>query len=95
MNATKVFLLVTSSSMAGLVLGGLFGCAAGLLTPDLFRDIIPWRNVEPIGVATFFGAVAGVLLGGGLGVFAVVVQLFSAFKLAKSPPDLSAGQSKV
>lgn len=60
--------------MAGMVMGGLFGLGAGKITPDFFRHIIPWQDVEPVGVATFFGATAGVLLGGSLGCFAVIIQ---------------------
>jgi hypothetical protein len=51
-----------------------FGFGAGKITPDFFRHIIPWQDVEPVGVATFLGATAGVLLGGGLGCFAIAIQ---------------------
>ena len=57
-----------------MVMGGLFGLGAGKITPDFFRHIIPWQDVEPVGVATFFGATAGVLLGGGLGCFAIIIE---------------------
>ena len=70
-----VFIIVTGCALAGMVLGGLFGFAAGSVTPDFFAHLIPWQDVEPVGVATFYGAVAGVLLGGGLGVFGILVQL--------------------
>ena len=40
----------------------------------IIAHIIPWQDVEPVGFATFAGATAGVLLGGGLGCFAVIVQ---------------------
>jgi hypothetical protein len=70
----QTFLVVTGCALAGMALGGLFGLAAGKITPDFFRHIIPWQDVEPVGVATFFGATAGVLLGGGLGCFGVVIQ---------------------
>lgn len=70
----QVFLIVTGCALAGMVLGGLFGFAAGEITPDFFRHIIPWQDVEPLGVATFFGAMIGVLLGGGLGCFGVLIQ---------------------
>lgn len=70
----RVFLVVTGCALAGMVMGGVFGFASGKIAPEFFRRIIPWQEVEPIGVATFFGATAGVLLGGGLGCFAVVVQ---------------------
>ena len=57
-----------------MVMGGLFGFAAGTITPQFFRRVIPWQEVEPVGVATFFGATAGVLLGGALGCFGIAVQ---------------------
>jgi hypothetical protein len=69
-----IFLVVTGCALAGMVMGGTFGFAAGKITPEFFRRIIPWQEVEPVGVATFFGATTGVLLGGGLGCFGIVVQ---------------------
>ena len=66
--------MVTCCALAGMALGGLFGFAAGKITPDFFRHIIPWQDVEPVGMATFFGATAGVLLGGGLGCFGILIQ---------------------
>ena len=69
-----IFIVVTGCALAGMLLGGSFGFAAGKITPDFFRHIIPWQDVEPVGVATFFGATSGVLLGGGLGCFAIIVQ---------------------
>lgn len=74
MSWRQVFFIVTGCALAGMVMGGLFGFGAGKVTPDFFREVIPWRTVEPLGIATFFGATAGVLLGGGLGCFAVIVQ---------------------
>lgn len=68
------FLIVTGCALAGMVLGGLFGFASGKIAPDFFRHIIPWEDVEPVGVATFFGATAGVVLGGGLGCFSILIQ---------------------
>ena len=70
----RVFLVVTGCALAGMVMGGAFGFASGKITPEFFRRIIPWQEVEPVGVATFFGATTGVLLGGGLGCFGIVVQ---------------------
>ena len=57
-----------------MLMGGLFGFSSGSITPDFFRHIIPWRDVQPVGFATFCGATAGVILGGGLGCFGVLVQ---------------------
>jgi hypothetical protein len=71
-----IFLIVTGCALAGMILGSLFGFAAGKITPDFFRHVIPWQDVEPVGVATFFGATAGVLLGGGLGCFGIIIQFF-------------------
>jgi hypothetical protein len=71
---TRVFLIVTLGALAGMVMGGVFGVGAGFVAPNLFRQIIPWADLEPRGVATVLGAVAGVLLGGGLAVFGVMLQ---------------------
>ena len=70
----KIFVTVTTAALIGMVLGGLFGFASGKITPDFFRHIIPWQDVEPVGVATFFGATVGVILGGGLGSFGIIIQ---------------------
>jgi hypothetical protein len=69
-----IFTAVTVGSLTGMVLGGLFGFWAGKVTPDFFARIIPWQEVEPVGFASFFGATAGVILGGCLGCFAVLMQ---------------------
>jgi Na+/proline symporter len=82
----KIFLLVTLGSLAGMILGGLFGFAAGKLTPDLFRRTIPWEDIEPVGAATFLGAMTGVLLGGGLAVFATIMVAISTWWKSTSRP---------
>ncbi len=69
-----IFAVVTTAAVLGMVMGGLFGLAAGRLAPDFFRHLIPWQDVEPGGMATLLGATAGVLLGGALGCFGVLVQ---------------------
>jgi hypothetical protein len=74
MNWKGIFLAVTAGALIGMVLGGLFGFWAGKMTPDFFAKIIPWQDVEPVGIASFFGATVGVVLGGGLGCFAVLIQ---------------------
>ena len=74
MNWKQIFLAVTGAALAGMILGGLFGFASGKMTPDLFSRIIPWQNVEPVGIATFCGATAGIILGGGLGCFGIFIQ---------------------
>ena len=89
----RVFLVVTGCAIAGMLMGGLFGLAAGKLAPDFFKHIIPWQDVEPVGLATFFGATTGVLLGGGLGCFSVLVQ--AVFQWRKRPSPKEAEASKV
>ncbi len=74
MTIRNTFITVTLAALTGLVMGGLFGFAAGNITPDFFRHIILWQDVEPVGFATFCGATTGVMLGGGLGCFAVIIQ---------------------
>jgi hypothetical protein len=69
-----IFLRVTISALAGMVMGGLFGFGAGTITPDLFRRIIPWQDIEPVGAAIFFGATIGIMLGGALGCFGIILQ---------------------
>lgn len=67
-----------------MILGGLFGFGAGILTPDLFRRIIPWQDIEPVGAAIFFGAAVGVVLGGGLGCFGIILQMLTQRKTGTS-----------
>jgi len=83
MTIKKTFVTVTLAALAGLAMGGGFGFAAGEITPEFFRHIVPWHDVEPVGFATFGGATAGVLLGGGLGCFAVILQFISEWMLKK------------
>ncbi len=74
MSTKKTFVTVTAAALVGLVMGGVFGFASGNMTPDFFRHVIPWQDVDPVGFATFGGATVGVLLGGGLGCFGILVQ---------------------
>lgn len=86
MNWKHIFIVVTGCALAGMLMGGVFGFGAGKTTPDFFRHIIPWQDVEPVGVATFFGATAGVILGGGLGCFAIIVQGILHWKKREQAP---------
>lgn len=74
MSWKRTFSIVTVCALAGMAMGGLFGFGAGKLTPEFFKHLIPWQDVEPLGFACFLGATVGVLLGGGLGAFAVAIQ---------------------
>ena len=75
LRATFIVGFVIVVALIGMSLGGAFGCAAGTVGPDLFRNLIPWEEYEPVGTATVVGAFGGVMCGAGLGAFAVVVQL--------------------
>ena len=80
MNWVKTFYSVTGGALAGMLMGGHFGLAAGTIAPVLFSHIVPWTDVEPRGAATVYGAVTGVLLGGGLATFAVILQFMSEMR---------------
>jgi hypothetical protein len=66
--------LVTGVALFGMLLGGAFGYAAGTIAPDLFVRVIPWQVTEPVGTAVVMGAFGGLLCGGALGGFAVVID---------------------
>ncbi len=74
-HAPSVVGFVVVTALLGTGLGGAFGFVAGWVGPDLFRYLVPWEKFEPVGVATVIGAFGGTMCGGGLGVFAVAVQL--------------------
>ena len=82
----RIFAVVTIASVLGMVMGGLFGLAAGRLVPDFFRHLIPWQDIEPAGMATLLGATAGVLLGGALGCFGVMIQSLMQWKTRGTVP---------
>ena len=73
-NIISVIVIVTIVALVGMVLGGGFGYAAGRTAPDLFLNLVPWDDIEPVGTATVIGAFGGVLCGGALGAFAVFLQ---------------------
>ncbi|MFZ4767987.1 MAG: hypothetical protein ACOYMN_23815 [Roseimicrobium sp.] len=83
----KTFAAVASGSVAGMAMGGAFGWGAGRLTPDFFQHLIPWQDVEPVGFATFLGATVGVVLGGGLACFAVLLQAVFSWRKRGTKSD--------
>jgi hypothetical protein len=76
----KIFAIVTIAALLGMGMGGLFGLVAGRVALDFFRHLIPWQDVEPAGFAMLLGGTAGVLLGGALGCFGVIVQTLLQWK---------------
>jgi len=75
--ALRVIAVVTATALFGMILGGTFGYVAALITPTFFEATLPWKQVEPIGVATVLGAFGGTLCGGALGAFAMLLQTVS------------------
>ncbi len=86
-----VFIYVSGGALGGMAMGGAFGYGAGTLAPDFFTHLKQWRalpDIEPRGIAIVLGGIVGVLLGGGLAAFAIIVQTLLAplaayFKSAK------------
>lgn len=87
----RVFLNVTLAALLGMVMGGLFGAAAGTFAPDFFvrqpHSAAPQlgepgdkhseegiAELRALFVAAMLGGTAGVLLGGGLGCFGILIE---------------------
>ena len=87
LNIISVFFTVTIGALVGMVLGGAFGYAAGLIGPDIFANLLPWEKFEPVGVATVMGAFGGVLCGGSLAAFAVLVQFVVSLRARRDRND--------
>ena len=73
--ALRVIATVTGTALFGMLLGAMFGWAAGSLAPSFFKHFVPWNDVEPVGFAVVLGAFGGLLCGAALGAFALLVQL--------------------
>jgi hypothetical protein len=71
---------VTGVGAFGMLLGAAFGWNAGTIAPSLFSSVIPWKDVEPVGFATVLGAFGGILCGGVLGAFALILQAVEAWR---------------
>jgi len=84
-----VIALVVGSALGGMILGGMFGYVAGGVSPDLILSILDNVNeeVDPVRLAAVGGAAGGVFLGGGLGVFAILVQLIQQWLAWLNKPD--------
>ncbi|MFW6163099.1 MAG: hypothetical protein ACODAJ_10045 [Planctomycetota bacterium] len=88
-SAWAIFAFVTLGALIGMVMGGLFGYAAGRVAPTFFTHLVMWAELEPVGTATVLGAAGGVVCGGGLAVFAVAVwalgRVVETWRLRKRP----------
>lgn len=77
---TVVFIVIAVAGV-GLVLGATFGYVAGRIAPSFFQHMLAMPGnpieVEPLGTATLIGAAGGVVLGGCLGGFAILMSVAS------------------
>ena len=80
-----VFILVSCGAAIGMIMGGLFGVCAGVIAPELFSHVNRLKIQYPVGVATVFGAMCGVLLGGGVSAFGIFIQAMMANAQAREP----------
>ena len=76
----RVVGVVTGVAIFGMLLGAGFGWTAGTLAPSFFTSVMPWKDVEPVGFATVLGAFGGILCGGALGAFALILQAVEAWR---------------
>ena len=81
----RIFGIVTAGALVGMVLGGVFGQWAGANAPEFFEKAAGGGKpaADPVGTARFLGAAGGVLLGGGLAVFALMLSAFHEWLRAR------------
>lgn len=82
MAALRIIATVTGVALFGMLLGAAFGWGAARIAPTFFESLIPWKTVEPVGFATVLGAFGGVLCGGALGAFALILEAVAGRKRA-------------
>ena len=81
MTVIKVFVITIAGALLGMLMGGLFGAGAGMMAPNLFQMTIYLEELgNPVKSATVLGSTVGVLLGGSLAVFGIIVELLSQQK---------------
>ncbi len=74
MMVIRAIAIVTAVALFGMLLGAAFGWGAATIAPSFFKRVMPWTEIEPVGFATVLGAFGGVMCGGALGVFALILQ---------------------
>ncbi|MEM1210131.1 MAG: hypothetical protein AAGI54_12770 [Planctomycetota bacterium] len=78
-----VVAFVFAVALTGMVAGALFGVVTGLLAPKFFTEVLaggilirdPLPESDALGIAVMLGGFGGVMCGGALGCFAVLVRL--------------------
>ncbi len=76
----RVIATVTAVALFGMLLGAAFGWGAATIAPSFFKSVMPWKEIEPVGFATVLGAFGGVMCGGALGVFALILQAIADWR---------------
>ena len=76
----RVIATVTGVALFGMLLGAAFGWAAANLAPSFFTSVVPWKDIEPVGFATVLGAFGGVICGGALGAFALILEAITSWR---------------
>ena len=76
----RVIATVTGVALFGMLLGAAFGWGAAAIAPSFFKSVMPWKEIEPVGFATVLGAFGGVMCGGALGVFAMILQAIADWR---------------
>ncbi len=76
----RVIATVTGVAIFGMLLGAAFGWGAARIAPSFFASIVPWKDIEPVGFATVLGAFGGVICGGALGAFALILEAVALWR---------------
>lgn len=79
MTLIRVIVAVTAVALFGMLLGAAFGWGAATLAPSFFTSVVPWKDIEPVGFAIVLGAFGGLVCGGALGAFALVLETVSVW----------------
>lgn len=76
----RVIATVTGVALFGMLLGAAFGWSAANIAPSFFASVVPWKDIEPVGFATVLGAFGGVVCGGTLGAFALILEAITSWR---------------
>lgn len=79
MTLIRVIVTVTAVALFGMLLGAAFGWGAATLAPSFFKSVVPWKDIEPVGFAIVLGAFGGLVCGGALGAFALILETVSVW----------------
>lgn len=75
----REFLLILAAALGCALLGGGFGYAIGLLSPEFIDEIVGRHIGQPERMGTVLGLLTGLLLGAGTMAFGLLVSAFRAW----------------